>query len=263
MSAFKGRIAIVTGAGSGVGRATALRLASEGAKVVALGRTASKVEETIRLMRDAGGDGQALALDVSAEDASERAISETLAAYGRLDVLVNNAAVGRDYENTKPGSMRPVTETTKALWREVVEIDLNAAAFMAAAALPALIESGAGAIVNVASVFGLRGSDTDHAYSAAKGGLINLTRSLAITYGASNVRANCVAPGLVDTEMAADIINTGFLQHPKHRFQASALGRAGKPDEIAAVIVFLASDDAAFVTGAVVVADGGLSARVS
>jgi NAD(P)-dependent dehydrogenase (short-subunit alcohol dehydrogenase family) len=197
-----------------------------------------------------------------AEGAGERAVAETLAAYGRLDVLINNAAIGRGYDKIKPGSMRPLTETTKALWREVVEIDLNAAAFMTAAALPALIQAGAGSIVNVASALGFRGSETDHAYSAAKGGLINLTRSLAVTYGSSNVRANCVAPGLVDTEMAADIINSGFLQDPKKRFQASPLGRAGKPEEIAAVIVFLASDDAAFVNGAIVVADGGLTARI-
>jgi NAD(P)-dependent dehydrogenase (short-subunit alcohol dehydrogenase family) len=262
MGAFDGKVAIVTGAGSGMGRATALRLARQGARVVALGRTASKVEATADLIREAGGEAMALALDVAADDAGEAAVAATLAAYGRLDVLVNNAAIGRGYEHVKPGSMRPLTETTKELWREVVEVDLNAAAFMTRAAIPAMIAAGGGAIVNVASAMGFRGSDTDHAYSAAKGGLINLTRSLAITYGRDNIRTNCVAPGLVDTEMAADIINSGFLQDPRRRFQASPLGRAGQPDEIAAVIVFLASDDAAFVNGALVVADGGLTARI-
>jgi NAD(P)-dependent dehydrogenase (short-subunit alcohol dehydrogenase family) len=261
MGDFEGKVAIVTGAGSGVGRAAALRLAGQGAKVTAVGRTLAKVEETARLIGEAGGEGLALGLDVAADGAGERAVAGTLAAFGRLDVLVNNAAIGRGYEKTKPGSMRPLTETTLDLWREVVDVDLNAAAFMTRAALPALIASGAGAIVNVASILGFRGSDTDHAYSAAKAGLINLTRSLAITYGPDNVRANCVAPGLVDTEMAADIIGSGFLQHPRHRFQASPLGRAAQPEEIAAVIVFLASAEASFVNGALIVADGGLTAR--
>jgi NAD(P)-dependent dehydrogenase (short-subunit alcohol dehydrogenase family) len=263
MKSIEGRVAIVTGAGSGVGRAAALRLAARGVKVVAVGRTAAKVEQTAAMILDAGGQGAALAQDVAAEGAAARIIGETLDRYGRLDILVNNAAIGRAHENIAPGSMKPLAETTEALWREVVEIDLNAAAFITRAALPHLIAAGAGAIVNVSSVFGFRGTDTDHAYSAAKAGLINLTRSLALTYGPDNVRSNCVAPGLVDTEMAADITGTGFLDHPKLRFRASPLGRAAQADEIAAVIEFLASDEASFMNGAVVVVDGGLSVKGS
>jgi len=261
MNSLDGKVAIVTGAGSGVGRATALRLGALGAKVTALGRTAAKVEETVALLSEAGGEGLALAIDVAEAGAGERAVGEALTRYGRLDILVNNAAIGRAYENVKPGIMSPLTETTEDLWREVIEVDLNGAAFMTRAAIPALIASGAGAIVNVTSVFGIRGTNRDHAYSAAKAGLTNLTRSLAVTYAKHNVRANCVAPGLIDTEMAADIVGSGFLQDPKRRFGASPLGRAAQPDEIAAVIVFLASSDASFVNGAVIPVDGGLSAK--
>ena len=261
MATLNGKVAIVTGAGSGVGRATALRLGRQGAKVVALGRTAAKVEETAAMAREGGAECLALAIDVAASGAGEEATTHTLARFGRLDILINNAAIGRGYENVKPGIMSPLTETTEDLWREVIEVDLNGAAFMTRAAVPALIAAGSGAIVNVTSVFGIRGSDRDHAYSAAKAGLTNLTRSLAITYARHNVRANCVAPGQIDTEMAADIIATGFLQDSRRRFSASPLGRAAQPEEIAAVIVFLASDDASFVNGAVIPVDGGLTAR--
>jgi len=261
MSTLNGKVAIVTGAGSGVGRATALRLAGHGAKVVAVGRTGAKVEETAAMAAHAGGECLALALDVAETGAGEQAVARALARFGRLDILINNAAIGRAYENVKPGVMSPLTETTEDLWREVIEVDLNGAAFMTRAALPALIDCGAGAIVNVTSVFGIRGTNQDHAYSAAKAGLTNLTRSLAVTYARHNVRANCVAPGLIDTEMAADIIGTGFLEDPRKRFTASPLGRAAQPEEIAAVIVFLASADASFVNGAVIPVDGGLTAR--
>jgi NAD(P)-dependent dehydrogenase (short-subunit alcohol dehydrogenase family) len=261
MASFEGRVAIVTGAGSGVGRATALQLAKEGAAVVAVGRTASKVEGSAALVEESGGKCLALALDVSEPGAGDKAVAEATKRFGRLDILVNNAAIGRSHENVAPGSMSPLTETTEDLWRQVVEIDLNAAAFMTRAAVPALIASGAGAIVNVTSVFGIRGTNRDHAYSAAKAGLTNLTRSLAVTYGKHNLRSNCVAPGLIDTEMAADIVGTGFLQDPKRRFTASPLGRAAQPEEIASAIVFLASEAASFVNGAVLCVDGGLTAR--
>lgn len=258
---LEGRVAIVTGAGSGVGRATAMKLARGGAAVVAVGRTAAKVEETAASIEAAGGECVAVGLDVSEAGAGEKAVAVANDRFGRLDILVNNAAIGRSYENVAPGSMSPITETTEDLWRQVVEIDLNAAAFMTRAAVPALIASGSGAIVNVTSVFGIRGANRDHAYSAAKAGLTNFTRSLAITYGKHNLRSNCVAPGLIDTKMAADIVGTGFLQDPKRRFSASPLGRAAKPEEIASVIVFLASDAASFVNGAIVSVDGGLTAR--
>src|ERR1700743_1111275 len=128
MKSIEGRVAVVTGAGSGVGRAAALRLAARGGKRgVAGGRPAAKVEQPAAMILDAGGQGAALAQDVAAEGAAAHIVGETLDRYGRLDILVNNAAIGRAHENIAPGSMKPLAETTEALWREVVEIDLNAA----------------------------------------------------------------------------------------------------------------------------------------
>ncbi|RYY28459.1 MAG: SDR family oxidoreductase [Sphingomonadales bacterium] len=259
---FAGRAAIVTGAGSGIGRAAAMRLASEGANVVLVGRNAARLDESLAMLRGEGAEAIAVAVDLSEERAPKTVVDACIAAFGRLDVLVNNAAVGRNYDAVEPGTMRPLHETTREAWGRVLDINLTATAFLIREALPHLKASGKGAIVTLASILGFRGDLTDHAYTATKAAIINLTRSVAITYGAQNVRANCIAPGLIDTEMSAATMGASFMQSETGRFRVSALGRAGKPEEIASIIAFLASDDASFVSGAMLVADGGLTARV-
>jgi NAD(P)-dependent dehydrogenase (short-subunit alcohol dehydrogenase family) len=250
-----GKVAIISGAGSGVGRATMVLFAREGAKVVGCGRTAASGEETMRLVREAGGDGCFIPTDVRISSDVERLISETVKSYGRLDILVNNASVGYSY----PGSMDAVADTPEADWDDVISINLKSVYLMSRFSIPEMRKAGGGSIVNVASIGGVRGMPDAHAYSAAKGGVVNLTRSMAITYGPEKIRVNCMAPGGIDTEMIASRmadINT-LLADPATATMISPMCRVGQPEEMAKAILYLASDDASYTNGALLVVDGG------
>jgi NAD(P)-dependent dehydrogenase (short-subunit alcohol dehydrogenase family) len=262
MARLDGKVALITGAGSGIGRACMERFAAEGARVVGAGRRPDALEESLRLALKAGGEGRAIPTDVSREDACRALVEATLDSYGRIDVVLNNAGVGWQYRETHPGGMAPLCETPTEHWLEVVQIDLHSVYYMCKAALPRMLERSAGSIVNVASIGGLRGMSDAHAYSAAKAGMVNLTRSLAVTYGPRGVRTNCVAPGLVDTDMVRSYMeergNPQLADATRH--QLSPLGRPGRPVEIANACLFLASDEASYVNGAVLVVDGGSTA---
>lgn len=265
MARFEDRVAIVTGAGTGVGRSCLRLLAAEGARVVAVGRTLATLEQALAEALVDGGRGLSVRCDVAEETGCRRLIDETLAAYGRLDVVINNAGVGYDYELRNPGAMADLAATPSEQWRAVIEINLNSVFNVCKPALVALRRGGGGAIVNVASIGGVMGMADAHAYSAAKAGMVNLTRSMAVTYGREGIRTNCVAPGGIDTKMIRHRLEAAGNPHldDAARYALSPLGRLAHPDEIARAVLFLASDDASYVNGATLVVDGGTTASWS
>ncbi|HEY7269890.1 MAG TPA: glucose 1-dehydrogenase [Dehalococcoidia bacterium] len=252
-----GKVALITGAGSGVGRAAALIFAREGARVAVAGRTRSSVEETAVLLTEAGAEALAVVADVSKSSDVQEMIAATVRRFGGLQILVNNAGIG--YAAEPEVSMGPVTEVPDDDWDTVLNINLRSVFYACKFGIPEIQKSGGGTIVNVSSTGGVRGMVDAHAYSAAKAGMINLTRSMAIRYG-PEIRVNVVAPGGIDTKMIASRLALRPAQAQIAPAQRRGLGRIAQPEEIANAILFLASDEASFVTGEVLVVDGGATA---
>jgi len=248
---------IVTGAGSGIGRATSLRFAREGFSVIANGRRHEALVETATAARGLTGRIIPVTGDVGMEATAQQLVSEARNA-GDFGWLVNNAGVGWNYGLTHPGSMAATRDTTPDHWREVMRINLDSVFLLCHAALPHLCERGGGGIVNVSSGGGLKGMDDAHAYATAKAGIINLTRSMAKTYGRFNVRSNVIAPGFVDTEMVASVLDSAMnpFANEATRYMVSPMGRPGTPDEVADAIFFL-TVQATYCNGAVLSIDGG------
>lgn len=247
---------VITGGGAGIGREAALAFAARGAHVVVAGRTASRLEEVVATIRAAGGSAEAVAADCATESGADAVISAA-EAKGGVAVLVNNAGVGYSFEATRPGSMAALADTSPENWHEVMRINLDSAYFMCHRVLPGMIAAGRGSIVNVSSAGGTQGMADAHAYATAKAGMINLTRSLARTYGPNGIRANVLAPGFVATDMVASVLESEAnpFADDAMRFAACPLGRPGEPEEMAEAILFLAGNG--YANGAVLVLDGG------
>jgi NAD(P)-dependent dehydrogenase (short-subunit alcohol dehydrogenase family) len=250
----QGSVAIVTGGASGIGRATAERLAREGACVALADR--ADPEEAARAVTALGGTAWAIRTDVAQEGEVRAMVDAVLSRAGRVDVLVNAAGIG---------TPRPVTidEATIAEWHELCAVNLTGTFLCCRAVIPALRRGGGGAIVNIASELGLVGSPRSAMYGATKGAVVQLTRALAVDHAPDHIRVNCVCPGPVDTPLLRRGVARAVDPEAKLRAEMSStlLGRLGRPEEIASVICFLASDEASFVTGSIVVADGGVTAR--
>jgi NAD(P)-dependent dehydrogenase (short-subunit alcohol dehydrogenase family) len=257
-------LAVVTGAGSGIGRAIALKLAADGFAVAALDLDEASARETAREVGVAGGRAGGYAADVSRAAELDRAVGAAIAALGPLEVMVNNAGILDGYFD--------VHEMDEALWRKVLDIDLTGVFLGCKRALKEMLPRGRGRIVNMASVAGLNGTGGGAAYIAAKHGVVGLTRQMAVQYGARGIRTNCVCPGAIPTGLRAhsqailgpgvpDISGRGVAVNEEMVRALVPLGVRGTAEDIAAAVGFLASDAASYVNGHALVVDGGWRAK--
>jgi NAD(P)-dependent dehydrogenase (short-subunit alcohol dehydrogenase family) len=247
---FKDKVALITGGTSGIGAGTAKRFAGEGAAVTITGRNPVRGEQIVKEITDEGGKALFVRADVRKADDCRNAVDKTLEAFGRIDVLFNNAGVFHP---------KTIPECTEEEWDETIESSLRGAFLMSKFALPSMIERGSGSIIHTSSGWGILGGDKAASYCAAKGGLIVMAKAMAIDHGPQGIRVNCVCPGDVETPMLyedAKDRNMTWDDYAKGGAERP-LGRIGTVDNIADAVLFLASDEASFITGDALVVDGG------
>jgi len=244
---LEGKIAIITGAGTGIGRACALALARQGAKVTLVGRRQEKLDQ---VAREIGGSPLVVAADVSKQAEIDRVIEQTAAIYGGLNVLLNNAGV------LHAGTAEGITE---AQWDETFNINVRGLWLLSRAVLPHIRKAGGGSIINVASVLGINGARNRAAYASAKGAVVLLTKCMAIDHGHENIRVNAICPSYVETDLTAGVLRQAANPEAvlRERIGAHPIGRLGKPEDMAGLAVYLASNESSWVTGAVFPVDGG------
>lgn len=251
MSRLKDKVAIVTGSASGIGQAIAVMFAREGAKVVVADIADEKGREVVKSILDDGGEAKYVHADISQTSAIEAMVKTALDGYGRLDILVNNAAY------CGHGNRKPVVDTPMAEWDKTMEVNLRGVFLACKYVIPEMAKGGGGSIINISSIGGLEAFPSFAAYVTSKGGLIQLTKSIAIDYATVNIRANVICPGAIETPGGAQ------TQDDRDRelvISMCPMRRTGRPEDIAYAAVYLASDEASYVTGAILIVDGGRTA---
>jgi 3-oxoacyl-[acyl-carrier protein] reductase len=242
---LSGRVAFVTGASQGIGRACALKLAAEGATAAVVARNQEKLNELVAQIAAAGGKAAAVALDVSNEEQVKSAIKTAIAQFGKIDILVNNAGITRD---------QLVVRMKRADWDAVLQTNLTSAYLCIQQVIGSMLKQRWGRIINITSVFGQMGQAGQANYAASKAGLIGLTMAIAREVGSRNITCNAIAPGFIETAMTAGL-GDDFKQNAVKQIP---LGRAGSPEDVASAVAFLASDQASYITGHVLNVNGGM-----
>jgi len=247
VSRLNGKVALVTGAGTGIGRAIALAFVREGSKVALIGRRKRPLEE---VAREAGDAALVIAADVSKQDQIDRALSEASSHFGGPNVLVNNAGVLH---------IGTAEQITAEQWDQTFEVNVRGVWMLSRSVLPFFRKAGGGSIINVASVLGINGARYRAAYAASKGAVVLLTKCMAIDHGAENIRVNAICPSFVESDLTAEVIRKALDPSAvrRERISVHPIGRLGEPQDIAGLAVYLASDEAGWVTGAALPVDGG------
>jgi NAD(P)-dependent dehydrogenase (short-subunit alcohol dehydrogenase family) len=250
MRGLDGAVAVVTGASSGIGRASAERFAAEGASVVVADVDEAGGTETVERIEDDGGEATFVEVDVSDPDSVQAMVDATVERYGSLDVAHNNAGILTDFV--------PVTEIEESDWDTLIDVNLKGVWACLKAEIPAMLESNGGAVVNTTSEEGLVGGPARGSYVASKHGVVGLTRTAALEFADAGLRVNAVAPGPIDTGMSPDSMDAEDLEEMREAVSEEIpLGRFGEPEEVAGATAYLCSEDASFVTGHTLVVDGG------
>lgn len=246
---FDGKVALVTGGASGIGEACALTFARGGAKLVVVDVASDLGETTVSAVKQAGSDAIFLRVDVADPDAVEQMVERTIAAFGRLDIAVNNAGIG--------GESNPTGSYSIAGWRKVINVNLNGVFYCMRYEIPRMLEQGSGAIVNMSSILGSVGFANAPAYVAAKHGVVGLTKTAALEYGKQGIRINAVGPAFIKTPLLSSLDE----QTQTYLSGMHAVGRMGEPQEVANLVAFLCSDQASFLTGGYYLVDAGYTAQ--
>ena len=249
MSLLKNKVAFVSGAGSGIGRAVAEAYSREGALVVVSDINVEHGEETVKIIRDNGGEAFFIKGDSSSAADNKRIVEETVSKYGRLDISCNNAGMG--------GPAKQTGEYEPEEWDRVIALNLSGVFYACRYQLEQMLKNGGGSIVNIASIHGTVAAPNSPAYTATKHGVVGLTKNIAVEYGQKNIRCNAVGPGYIETALLKNNMDDSAL---KAIASKSAMNRLGTSEEIAELVLFLSSDKSSFTTGSYIIADGGYTA---